>query len=44
MGEKLQQSDRFPSISLRFVDGGTLKLPDEMDGRYLVLIFYRGHW
>ena len=44
MGEKLQQGDRFPSLTLNLVDGRTLRIPDEMPGRYVALLFYRGHW
>ncbi len=44
MGDKLQQGDRFPSLDLKLVDGGTIRLPDEMPGRYAALLFYRGHW
>ena len=44
MGEKLQQGDRFPSLTLNLVDGGTIRFPDEMSSRYAALLFYRGHW
>ena len=44
MGEKLQQGDRFPSLSLKLVQGGTIHLPDEMPARYAAVLFYRGHW
>jgi peroxiredoxin len=44
MGEKLQQGDRFPSITLKLVDGRTIRLPDEMPTRYAAVLFYRGHW
>jgi peroxiredoxin len=44
MGEKLQQGDRFPSITLKLVGGGTVTLPDQMSSRYVALLFYRGHW
>lgn len=40
----LQQGDKFPSITLKLVNGETLRLPDEMSTRYLALLFYRGHW
>ncbi len=41
---KLIQGDRLPEITLDLIDGGTLKLPKEMPGRYLALLFYRGNW
>jgi peroxiredoxin len=44
MAKKLQQGDRFPSLALKLVDGTTIRIPDEMPGRYAVLLFYRGHW
>jgi hypothetical protein len=44
MGEKLQQGDRFPSLTLKLVLGGTIRLPDEMPTRYAAVLFYRGHW
>jgi hypothetical protein len=44
MAEKLQQADRFPSLDLKLLDGSTIRIPDEMPGRYAVLLFYRGHW
>jgi hypothetical protein len=44
MGEKLQQGDRFPALTLKLVQGGTIRLPDEMPTRYSAVLFYRGHW
>ena len=44
MGEKLQQGDRFPSVTLNLAGGGTITLPDQADSRYVALLFYRGHW
>ena len=44
MGEKLQQGDRFPGMTLNLINGETLLLPEEMPSRYLALLFYRGHW
>ena len=42
--EKLQQGDRFPSITLNLVDGRQVNLPQDMTGRYAAVLFYRGHW
>ena len=42
--KKLQQGDRFPSLTLKLVTGETVRIPDEMTGRYAALLFYRGHW
>ncbi len=44
MAEKLGIGDAFPKLQLSLVDGGTLDLPDGLDSRYKVILFYRGHW
>jgi hypothetical protein len=44
MGEKLQQGDRFPSLTLKLVQGGTIRLPNDMPTHYTALLVYRGHW
>ena len=44
MGEKLQQGDRLPPITLDLIDGGKLTLPEDMSSRYLAVLFYRGVW
>ena len=44
MGEKLQQGDRFPLITLKLVGGDTVTMPDDMSSRYVALLFYRGQW
>ena len=44
MPRKLVQGDKLPPITLKLIDGQTMKLPDELPGRYLALLFYRGHW
>jgi hypothetical protein len=44
MGEKLQQGDRFPVLTLKLVQGGTVRLPDDIPTRYAAVLFSRGHW
>ena len=44
MAEKLQQADRFPSLTLNLLDGSAIKIPEEAPSRYTALLFYRGHW
>ena len=44
MSGKLVQGDRFPSLTLNLIDNGSLNLPDDIPGRYLALLFYRGEW
>lgn len=40
----LSPGDAFPSLSLPRVGGGSLTLPDALEGRYGVVLFYRGSW
>ena len=44
MADKLQQGDRFPPLTLNLIDGGSIRIPDDLSGRYTALLFYRGHW
>ena len=44
MAEKLGIGSTFPSFPLTLVDGRTVTLPEDLDGRYRVILFYRGHW
>ena len=44
MAEKLNTGDLFPTLTLDLVDGTSLAVPDGMDARYKVILFYRGHW
>ena len=44
MGTKLNSGERFPELTLNTVDGRTLVLPGGVDGRYRIVLFYRGHW
>jgi peroxiredoxin len=44
MAAKLNTGDVFPRLTLRLTDGGTLELPDGVDAKYKVILFYRGHW
>ena len=41
---KLDTGDVFPELELRLTDGGVLKVSNESDAKWLVLLFYRGHW
>ena len=42
--ETLKQGQSFPKLSTSKVGGGTLDLPDDLAGRFGVVIFYRGRW
>ena len=44
MADKLNSGDAFPPLTVDLVDGGKLHLPDGLDARYKVILFYRGHW
>jgi hypothetical protein len=44
MAEKLDSGAPFPKLTLKLVDGGSLELPDGVDAKYKVILFYRGHW
>jgi len=44
VADKLGIGSTFPRITLNLVDGGTLELPDGVDAKYRILLFYRGHW
>ena len=44
MADMLQQGDRFPSLTLKLVNGDNLEFPGKMPSRYVALLFYRGHW
>lgn len=39
----IQNGDRFPPLTASVVDGGSLTLPDGLEGPG-ILLFYRGHW
>ena len=44
MAEKLNTGDTFPSLALQLVGGGTMTVPGDLDSKYKVILFYRGHW
>ena len=44
MGAKLGIGATFPELSIDLVDGGTMRLPNGLDTKYRVILFYRGHW
>lgn len=41
---RLENGQPFPAISAPSVDAGDLHLPDDLGGRWAVVLFYRGHW
>jgi len=44
MAEKLNAGDAFPRLTLDLVNGSKLELPDGLDAKYRIILFYRGHW
>jgi peroxiredoxin len=40
----LHPGDTFPSITVKLPGGGTLDLPDSLDGHFGVILFFRGSW
>ena len=44
MASKLGQGDNFPSMRIDLVGGGEIGLPEGLDAKYNVILFYRGHW
>lgn len=44
MSTKLTGGDTFPRMTLSIAGGGAITLPDAIDTRYAVVLFYRGHW
>jgi hypothetical protein len=44
MAAKLNSADPFPRLTLKLTDGNSLNLPEGIDAKYKVILFYRGHW
>lgn len=44
MNEKLTTGSQFPNMMVNLTGGGVINLPADMDGKYNVVLFYRGHW
>ena len=42
--EKLKAGDEFPKFEVDTVAHGRIKIPDDLKGRYAVLLYYRGWW
>src|SRR6516164_5455787 len=41
---RLEPGDAFPAITVTPVDGAPLRLPDDLAGRFAVVLFNRGAW
>ena len=44
MANKLGQGDAFPHLTLNLVGGEKIDLPENLNAKYYVILFYRGHW
>ena len=44
MANKLGQGDAFPHLTLNLVGGERIDLPENLNAKYNVILFYRGHW
>jgi peroxiredoxin len=40
----LHPGDKFPALTVARAGGGSLQLPDALDGQFGVVLFYRGSW
>lgn len=41
---KIENGETFPTLSADAVEGTTLTVPDDVEGAWSALLFYRGHW
>src|SRR4051812_28783648 len=44
MANRLYSGDQFPGLQLKLAGGNTFQVPVSITSRYLIAIFYRGHW
>ena len=44
MSRQLYTGDTFPAMKLDLTGGGHFDFPASLDSKYLIAIFYRGHW
>jgi len=44
MAAKLGIGAAFPGMKIALVEGRTLEIPRGIEAKYIVALFYRGHW
>lgn len=44
MAKQLNPGDPFPQFTVATVGGPTLSIPNDLNGEYAVIIYYRGIW
>ena len=42
--QPLDAGEKFPTYNVALVDGQTLRIPDQLQNEYTVLLIYRGSW
>jgi len=42
--KKPDAGDLFPNLQLNFTDGTSMNVPEDLSGRWGVLLLYRGQW
>ncbi len=40
----LDTEDKFPSLEFNVIDGERIVFPEDMGGRWRILLVYRGYW
>jgi hypothetical protein len=40
----LRTGERFPEMAVQTVDGGRMTIPQDVEGAYKAILFYRGGW
>jgi hypothetical protein len=41
---RLDTGDTFPALSIHMLGGESVNLPEDVAGRWCVVLFTRGHW
>ena len=44
MAKQLYSGDAFPPLTLKLAGGREFAIPANIASKYLIAIFYRGHW
>ena len=42
--QPLDAGELFPAYDITLVDGRTLRIPDQLNNEYSILLIYRGSW
>jgi hypothetical protein len=44
LSKKLDAGEMFPGLALNLLDGGSIKLPGGTQGKWSIVLLYRGDW